>query len=216
MASIGLAEFARDKKISLRRAQQLAARGQINASKIGNMWLVDSDILINSLRSRRPLSPRSAAALANALDNRPLPELDPQERSRLRKRVDALAGPDSPELIRDWLSERQLEVRDLAANARDLNLLLNDERVIRGGISDPRPRLSSAGEAELYVAKKDADSVARKWMLVPSDRPNVRMHVVAELPDGDVPLAWILADLAERGGPRESQQVRELVRGALS
>jgi hypothetical protein len=216
MGSIGLAEFARDKKISLRRAQQLAARGQINASKIGNMWLVDSDILINSLRSRRPLSPRSAAALANALDNRPLPELDPQERSRLRKRVDALAGPDSPELIRDWLSERQLEVRDLAANARDLNLLLNDERVIRGGISDPRPRLSSAGEAELYVSKKDADSVARKWMLVPSDRPNVRMHVVAELPDGDIPLAWILADLAERGGPRESQQVRELVRGALS
>jgi hypothetical protein len=127
-----------------------------------------------------------------------------------------LAGPDSPELIRDWLSERQLEVRDLAANARDLNLLLNDERVIRGGISDPRPRLSSAGEAELYVSKKDADSVARKWMLVPSDRPNVRMHVVAELPDGDIPLAWILADLAERGGPRESQQVRELVRGALS
>jgi hypothetical protein len=216
MASIGLAEFARDKKISLRRAQQLAARGQISASKIGNMWLVDSNVLINSLRSRRPLSPRSAAALADALDNRPLPELDPQERSRLRKRVDALAGPDSPELIRDWLSERQLEVRDLAANARDLDLLLNDERVARGGISDARPRLSSAGEAELYVAKKDADSVARKWMLVPSDRPNVRMHVVAELPDGDVPLAWILADLAERGGPRESQQVRELVRGALS
>jgi predicted nucleic acid-binding protein len=216
MASIGLAEFARDKKISLRRAQQLAARGQINASKIGNMWLVDSNVLINSLRSRRPLSPRSGAALADALDNHPLPELDPQELSRLRKRVDALAGPDSPELIRDWLSKRQVEVRDLAANARDLDQLLNDERVARGGISDARSRLSSAGEAELYVSKRDADSVARKWMLVSSDRPNVRMHVVAELPDGNIPLAWILADLGERGGPRESQQVRELLRGVLA
>jgi hypothetical protein len=214
MASIGLAEFARDKKISLRRAQQLAARGQINASKIGNMWLVDSNVLINSLRSRRPLSPRSGAALADALDNHPLPDLDPQELSRLRKRVDALAGPDSPELIRDWLSKRQVEVRDLAANARDLDQLLKDERVARGGISDARSRLSSAGEAELYVSKSDADSVARKWMLVSSDRPNVRMHVVDELPDGSIPLAWILADLAERGGPRESQQVRELLRGA--
>ena len=216
MASIGLAEFAREKKISLRRAQQLAARGQINAKKIGNVWLVDSNVLISSLRSRRPLSPRSAAALADALDNRPFPELDSQERSRLRKRLDALAAPDAPELIRDWLSERQLEVRDLAANARDLDLILNDERVARGGISDARSRLSSAGEAELYAAKRDVEPVARKWMLVSSDRPNVRIHVVAELPDGDIPLAWILADLAERGGPRESQQVRELLQGALA
>lgn len=216
MVAIGLAEFAHDKKISLRRAQQLAARGQIKANKVGNIWLVDSNVLVSSLRNRRPLSPRSAAALADALDNRPLPELDPQELSRLRKRIDALEGPESPGLIRDWLSKRQIEVRDLAANARDLDHLLNDEGIARGGISDARAHLSSAGEAEIYVPQKDADRFARRWMLVSSDRPNVRMHVVAELPDGNIPLAWLLADLAERGGPRESQQVRELLKSALS
>lgn len=216
MASIGLAEFAHDKKISVRRAQQLAARGQINASKVGNMWIVDSNVLISSLRSRRPLSARSASALSDALDRHALPDLDPQELSRLRKRVDALAGPDSPELIRDWLSKRQIEVRDLAANSRDLDQLLDDESVARGGISDARSRLSSAGEDEVYVAKRDVDAVARRWMLVPSERPNVRIHVVAQLPDGDIPLAWILADLAERGGPRERERVRELLRGLVA
>jgi predicted nucleic acid-binding protein len=216
MASIGLAKFATDKKISLRRAQQLAARGQIDANKLGRMWILDSNVLVNSLRSRRPLSARSASALANALDNRAVPDLDPQERSRLRQRVEALRGPSAPELIRDWLSKRQLELRDLAANSRDLDQLLDDGRVARGGISDARSRLSSAGEAEIYVSQKDVDAVVRKWMLVPSERPNVRLHVVAELPDGDIPLAWMLADLAERGGPRELERVRDLVRGVWS
>ncbi len=102
----------------------------------------------------------------------------------------------------------------MGAFGRVLDHLVIVERVARGGIRDGGWRVAAAGEAELYVSKSDADSVARKWMLVSSDRPNVRMHVVDELPDGSIPLAWILADLAERGGPRESQQVRELLRGA--
>lgn len=55
-------------------------------------------------------------------------------------------------------------------------------------------------KAEIYVPQRDVDVVVRKWMLVPSERPNVGIHVVASLPEGDIPLAWILGDLAERGG----------------
>ncbi len=66
---------------------------------------------------------------------------------------------------------------------------------------------------KLYVSIEDADGLMRDWLLVESDRPNVKLHVVESLPDENrLPLAWVLADLADRGGPREDQRVRDLVK----
>jgi hypothetical protein len=212
MALMTLTDFARQRNVSVRRAQQLASNGRIDARKIGRMWFVDSPPPPSGIRGRRPLGERSAHALVAALEDLPLPELDGQELARLRRRLESLHGPDAPYLLRDWLRPRQLVVHGAAANARDLPGLMADERVIPGGVSDARARFSSASEAELYVSATDVVALRHDWLLVDSERPNVRMHVVDEMVRPSIPFAWLLADLADQGGPREVERVRELLR----
>lgn len=211
MSLVSLPEFAARHGISLRRAEQLAHENRLPAHKVGRIWLVDSARASHVLRKRRPLSQRSADALARALEGKPPSDLDPQERARLRSRVGALREDDASALLRDWMRSRQIEVRDLAVNSRDLPRLLEDNRIVRGGVSDARAGLSAAAEAELYVSADDFPSVERDWLLVPSDRPNVRVHIVDQRPDSPLPLAWLLADLADWGGPRERARIRELI-----
>lgn len=102
-------------------------------------------------------------------------------------------------------------VLDLSLNRRDLPEMRNDPRLVLGGISDERAELAAAAEGEAYVAAGDVEALRADWLLVESGQPNVRLHVVKDEPPRPLPLAWLLADLADRGGPREVEQVRRLL-----
>lgn len=208
---IDVAEFARNQGVSPRRAQQLAASGSVRARKVGSIWLIDEGELASPRRQRRALSGRSAAMLRDAIESGNVNVASGQERARLRQRLNALPSEQAPSLLRDWFRDRHVMVLDLAVNRRDLPGMRNDPRLVLGGISDERAALAEAAEGEAYVGVDEVKAVRADWLLVESDQPNVRLHVVKEAPPRPLPLAWLLADLADRGGPREVEQVRRLL-----
>lgn len=69
---------------------------------------------------------------------------------------------------------------------------------------------------EAHVAESDLEAVLDDFVLEPSDRPTVLIHVDAVRPRRPVPLDVLLSDLAQSPGPRERAQVGRLVAEHLS
>jgi hypothetical protein len=111
---------------------------------------------------------------------------------------------------RDGLSDALLEESKL--DQSDLPGLADDSMVVPSGISDSRARLSSAGEFEGYVNSGDLDKLVRQHLLVRSNSPNVRLHVVDKLPSRPLRLGLVIADLADWNRPREDGRVLELLK----
>lgn len=95
--------------------------------------------------------------------------------------------------------------------------ILDDPRVIRSGLSDPRAGISAVDVVEGYVTTADLEQVCRAHLLRSAPgRPTVILHVVDELPPDPVPLLLLAADLAEHDGARELARSRALITGALN
>jgi len=116
-------------------------------------------------------------------------------------------------LLSSWMKSRQLRVENLSANPADLGEIARDERMVASGISDERSGMSSARELEGYVTVSSLESFTRENLLVASDSPNVRLHVVEDLPSRPIPLGLVLADLADWNRPREHGRISELLGG---
>jgi hypothetical protein len=154
-----------------------------------------------------------AQLLLNAISGAPLSELESGDRFHVVRYVDRLRKSEEPaQLLHSWLRSRQIRVINVAANPSDIPEITSDDRVVPSGISDERAGISAARELEGYVAEKDIERFIQSNLLAASDSPNVRLHVVAALPDRPVPLGLVIADLTDWNRPREDGRVAELLR----
>lgn len=195
--------------VSERRVRAMLQSGVLDGERVGRQWMVDAASLpASGRRAGQPFSPRIAWALIE-LANEHVPEwLAFSELSRLRSRWSKLLGQDNAvELLRSSLSRRGKRSR---WSAPDPAGVLEDDRFVASGRSDPRAGISSAGFAEGYVHIDDLDSVIRTHMLLPARGPeNVVLRVAGGPVSNPIPWLAVVADLAD-GGAREMQQAEIL------
>lgn len=207
-----MGEFAAEARLSPSRVHALIQQEKIRARKSGGIWLI-SDTELNRRRNvARPLSPRMTRAFLAVLSGQePVGELDPAERSRLRKRLEYVRNLDDPSpTLASWLGPRA-ELHRLSVSTGDVAGLQRDVRIILSGISDPRAGMSSAHEVEAYVQQGNFSRLCSEYLMVPSDHPNVFLRVIHEFVDSPIPLGFVLADLADHNSPREDAQVKRLL-----
>jgi hypothetical protein len=211
---LSVAEYAQRRGISRQRALSMIRAGQISARRIGRSWVVDQRELNQRAAVGRPLGRRMAGILIDAISGGNLENLNAQDRFFAAGYLNRLGSTGDPaRLLHSWMKSRQLRVVNVAANPADLTEIVRDDRVVASGISDERSDMSAAREFEGYLAAADLDGFLRDNLLVESDSPNVRLHVVDERPARPVPLGLVLADLADWSRPREDGRVVELLRG---
>lgn len=201
---VSVREAADAMGVSDRRVRQLVAAGRIRARRVGSQWLVDGASLPVAPRRSRPLSPTEAwllLAADQAPGGRP---------GRWRERRDRLSTDPSPAtLLASWAAARGDR---LLFATREPRGVLDDPAVVRSGLSDPRSGINAADVAEGYVRRGELEAVRRRHLLRPATgRPDVVLHVVAELPADPVPPLVLAADLAEHDGPRELARASELI-----
>ncbi|WP_344372797.1 hypothetical protein [Agromyces tropicus] len=163
--------------------------------------------------SSRPMSADNAARLLEALSGQEIDASDPVVRRRIAEKVGRVrAGEVDLQKLWSWVRIRAPRLA-LSASASDLPDLLDDPRLARSGISDPRAGLAVSAVAEGYVAPADLDALIRDYLLVESDRPNVWLHASDVAPDdsGQVPIGFVIADLLDHAGPRELGQAESLL-----
>ncbi|MGN6428630.1 MAG: hypothetical protein ACTHMF_17600 [Leifsonia sp.] len=210
---LSVSEYAQARGISRQRALALISSGQIKAKRIGRSWAIDQREVNHRPAISRPLSPKMARLVIGAMSNEEL-ELDAQERHFLDRYIERLRSEASPlSLLHSWLRSRQLRVVAVAANPADIAEISSDVRVVASGISDERAGISSAREFEGYVAASALDDFLRDNLLLDSDAPNIRLHVVEHLPAAPIPLGFVIADLIDWNRPREDGRALELMEG---
>ena len=211
---IGVSEAAERLSVSPQRVRQLLESGQLSGRKLADSWVLDESQLRRRPAVSRPLSARMAWGLIDHLSDRRLgfsDGLSAHERYRVRQLADRLQASDNPALLlRSWLPRRAQRV-ELSCASRDLDDLAGDGRVVRSGISDERSGMSAASEFECYVLSADLASLEADYLLVPSARPNVFIHVVDRRVPEPVPLIVLAADLVEHNGARENSQAEKLL-----
>jgi hypothetical protein len=221
---VSIADVARERRVSERRVLYMVEAGELAARKVGGRWLVDQRELARRPRLGRPMSPRMAWAMIGALSGAAPQGLGQSEVSRLNARVRRLREePDSVALLSSWLRSRA-DLHRMRAPEAAIRELLQDERFVHSGISDPRAGLSSGREAEGYVRPADLAALVREYLLLPSSDPNVFLRVadaglrgagpMGGVVTGVAPLGAVVADLADHNGPREDAQARRLLEAA--
>lgn len=210
---VSVAEYARLRGISRQRALSMIHDGQIDARRIGRSWVIYQREINHRAALGRPLGKRMTRVLIDAISGHSLDLLEPQDRFFAVKYLERLGAANKPaDLLHSWMKLRQLKVVNVAANPADLSDIARDERVIASGISDERSEISTTREFEGYVAAADLEAFLRGNLLVESESPNVRLHVVDERPQRPIPLGLVLADLADWNRPREDGRIVKLLK----
>ncbi|WP_157603037.1 helix-turn-helix domain-containing protein [Rathayibacter sp. Leaf299] len=212
MAEESVSEFAEREKVSPRRVRALIERGRLPARQVGGQWLIDQASAHRPAPSR-PLSARMRAGLLAVLSGEQPGVLSASENARLRGYRNALLhSPEPDRILGAWVHERSALKLQVAPS--DLADLSKDQRLVKTGFSDPRAEIAAAGQLEARVAEADVDALRREYLLRPSDRPNVLLHITDEKPPSPLPLGLLLVDLARHEGVRERSRVAELLRKA--
>jgi len=208
-----VSEYAEARGISRQRALALINSGQVRAKRIGRSWVIDQLEVNQRPAISRPLSPKMARLLIAAMSSEQV-QLDAQERYFLDRYIERLRNEASPlSLLHSWLRSRQVRVVDVAANPVEIAEISSDDRVVASGISDARGGLSAARELEGYVAASALEGFLRDNLLLESDAPNIRLHVVEQLPAAPISLGFVIADLIDWNRPREDGRALELLEG---
>ena len=210
---IGVAEFAAQSALSPRRILQLINAGKINARRSGGTWLINQKELNYRSAVCRPLSKKIGAALLSYLSGNEWESgLDPKSQSRIREYLNELAQCQDPaQLLSSWFSGRG-KASLFKANNNDLNKMRSDGRIVLSGISDSRSNISDNTFLQGYVNENVFKEIEREYLLVPSQDANVQIRISSHLANAPIPLGLMLLDLAEHVGPRESAQVKKIIR----
>jgi hypothetical protein len=145
----------------------------------------------------------------------PRPDLPRVRVDRLRANHERLlaSGSEAPALMSSWLRHRG-ERLTFRAQAEDVAELLDDERVMRSGISDPRAGIGGGDTAEVWL--RDFSSlyeVQGDYLLLPDPKGNVIVHRGGlQHLTPRAPLGLVMADLADWNDPREDSRVVELLK----
>lgn len=210
---LGVAEFAGECALSPRRVLQLIQAGKINARRSGGRWLIAQEELDYRPSVSRPLSAKMGQALLAFLSGSQWEsELDAKSQSRIRGYFSQLKRCQDPaQLLSSWFAGSSKKYLFKASDA-DLIKLRFDKRLIWSGISDSRAGISDGAYLQGFLVQKDFKHVVREYLLVASQDPNVQIRIASKKIGAPIPLGFMLLDLAEHKGPRESAQLKKLLR----
>lgn len=203
---VSIAEASKILGVSPRRVRSLIEHELVRAQKISGRWAVDPGSLSRAPLRARPMSPRNAWALV--LEDSSW--ISPQSSWKLRERIGGLMDRPNPELVlASWLKNRAPRIEFSSPSPAEL---LDDDRVVPSGVSDDRSNMASLRKIEAYIHEDDFDDIKYDHMLVESKSPNVVLHVAPVDVPRPVPIALMIADLVEWGGPREKSQASKMVK----
>lgn len=179
----------------------------MQARQVGRQWLVEAATLPSSPHRARPMTADVAwGILADAVRA----DYGPDEAYRWRSRRDRLVHDAEPErLLASWVASR---ARRCLFASRAPDALLDDDRLVPSGLSDPRAGLAAGDVVEGYLRGADVDALRREHLLrLAGHGANVVLHVSDQLPGRPVPPLVIAADLAEHDEPRTLARARQLI-----
>lgn len=209
----GVGEYAKKLGVSRAAAYKRVRSGRIGAYRAGSQWVVPEAAIAVPKPSSRPMSPENAVRLLASLSGVDIEVPDPVVRRRIAEKLDRVRdGAVDPHRLWSWVRPRSARL-ELSASPADISDLLDDARLARSGIADPRAGIAASGVVEGYVSPANVDAMVRDYLLVESERPNVWLHV-ADVPldaSGQVPIGFVIADLLDHGGPRELGQAERLL-----
>ena len=208
------------KRLSLHpsRVRAMAHARQLEAEKIAGRWLIrraslerrqDADIV-----EGRPYSAANAWALLCLSDGRPVDWVGPSALSRLRGKLRSHGLLALAPRLR--ARAHRLSFR---AHPSALQRIAQEPGVVKSGVSAASRAgidIQAGRELEAYVSAAQADALAAKYHLEPSDRPNLILHVVGD----DLPFVWqncvgracIAIDLLESDDPRSRRAAMEFLK----
>ncbi len=196
------------------RLRALAGAGRLEGQKVGRDWLFAADELNRWARRRRavgrPLSPGSALGLLFEISGERAAWLDRVSRWKV---LHAQASSDLDLLVAR--AAHRAERMERRAHPSDLARIAAEPGVVRGGLSaltDYGIDLVAPGVVELYLERARVGDLLRGYALMPSNEPNVILHVVdlpTALQDREVmPIGVVIVDLLESGEPRAEAAAR--------
>jgi excisionase family DNA binding protein len=201
--------------VSDRQVRKLIAKQLLPARMEGGRWLIEESNLRRSPPVSRPMSARIAWAMIAMLSGEEVRGLRADERQRLIDKVERLRSSDQPlPLLRAWLP-RRADRRRFAVAAEDAAQLRRDDRVVVSGISDERSGVSASGEVEGYVLGDYLAILRADYLLADVGAANVWLHVSDQNVARPAPVGLVIADLADRPGPREDAAALRLLRDVL-
>ena len=208
---LSVSGFADAVGVSVARARQLVAGGQVRAEKVGSQWVI-ADGEVNRWRAlpSRPMSERVAWAAAEMADGQSVDWLESSERSRLRKRLGSLVESSDPVgQIQAWMRSRA-DISWWHADQESLPELAN--RVRLSGVANKAAGLSSGGLVEGHVLPGELEALVDEFWLVPAEPGSgeVVVRVSSFVPER-VPRLMLAADLADHRGSREVAAAERII-----
>lgn len=190
------------------RVRALAKAGQLHGRKVGRQWVFSaSDVDRWASRRKavgRPFSGAAALGLLFEISGESAGWLDRVARWKV---LHAQAATD-PDLLVARSAGRADRI-ERRAHPSDLPRILSEPGVVRSGVSaasDHGIDLLAPGVIEVYVDRRRAGDLIRRYPLIPSEEPNVILHAVdvpSAVADRSVmPLGVVVVDLLESGEPR--------------
>jgi excisionase family DNA binding protein len=215
--SLCVSEVAERLEVSPRRVLQLIKAGSISARKIAGAYLVEESELLRRQLRGRPLSDRMAWGLLHLLSGGVgAEEFSATEGMRLRQYRQRLGADRDPAgQLMTWVRNRAVRVT-MKAQEPVIASLHHDPRLVLSGVSDYRSGISASGQVEGYVNQRDVDGLVKDFLLIPFTPANVVLHVTDRLVTPPVPVALVIADLADYCMPREDSRVEAMLREVLA
>lgn len=216
-SAVSVPEAAARLGVTAGRVRQLVASGELNARRIGNVLLVDTESLdrrvqLGTLDGRR-FSPRRAWGLLFLIDGLAAPWLDPVSRAKLRSFI---AHHDLASLRPRLVTRAQRH--QFRAHPSFLGAIRRDPGLMRTGVSaayDVGADLIPGDEFDAYLAADHLDTVVDKYKLRESREPNITLRTTPALTLGwpvrpFAPASVVAIDLADDPEPRAQEAARRL------
>lgn len=202
--------------------RSMIRRGDLPARNEGGRYLVEVSDLSGAalLPPVRPMRVRMLTPLLDVLDGHPVADqaLSPVLRHRLDEHLGALRSTERPEaLLAAWSASRYRRVLRIPAPTTDVTRAAGDPRVRLGGVSDPRSQVvARTGELYGWLFTEEPGQFLRDHFLVEGLGATIVLTLTGEpMPDGPVPLSWVMCDLARLPGVRERGRAGDMIREAL-
>jgi hypothetical protein len=213
---ISVSEAAIELGVSERRIRELIRLEKIQATKQSGVWLINPNGMRPFKPTGKPLSSRLALAFALAADGHDLP-VNALDKHRVRNLLDKSKASinenatDALLLVASWLKNRADRKEFACDNLTDLS---KDNRFVVSGVSAARSGLTSSNWLEGYVERKDYDDLRIDYWIKPAhiSEANLTIYLTDYLLPNPIPTLYIVADLADIGGIRETSKAKTLLK----
>lgn len=169
-------QYAEAARVSPRRIRALIASGALNAKKVGRSWEISGGP--QRPLGRRPLSPISQDALADALHSRSLSGITGQTRARTAARIRALRESDDPaSLLADWWGGKKPRVLN-GGTSLVLHALRGDNDLVRTRLQlKPNEYLRRREDlADVVITERSIHGLSRREL---AEAARVSVEVIA-------------------------------------